>query len=85
MVNLFKALIIFLFTSLISLSTAATESRPDKFIEANGLKIHYQEEGNGPPLLLIHGGGLTSKSWKEWQLLPRRIFVSLCLTVVVMV
>ncbi|WP_264821996.1 alpha/beta fold hydrolase [Escherichia fergusonii] len=64
MVNLFKALIIFLFTSLISLSTAATESRPDKFIEANGLKIHYQEGGNGPPLLLIHGGGLTSKSWK---------------------
>lgn len=36
----------------------------DKFVEANGIKIHYVEEGEGPPLLLIHGGGLTAKSWQ---------------------
>ncbi len=37
----------------------------DKFVEANGIKIHYVEEGEGPPLLLIHGGGLTAKVGRD--------------------
>lgn len=35
------------------------------FVTANGLKFHYVDEGSGPPLLLIHGGSLTLKSWAE--------------------
>ncbi|MDI5303772.1 hypothetical protein MJN76_30025, partial [Salmonella enterica subsp. enterica serovar Anatum] len=42
---------------------SATTMDKDKFVEVNGIKIHYVEEGEGPPLLLIHGGGLTAKSW----------------------
>jgi pimeloyl-ACP methyl ester carboxylesterase len=32
-------------------------------IEANGLKIYYEAYGEGEPLLLVHGGTATSKSW----------------------
>ena len=34
-----------------------------KSIRANGLEIHYRELGQGPPLVLLHGGTLTSGSW----------------------
>ena len=27
-----------------------------KFVQANGIDIHYKEAGGGPPLLLLHGG-----------------------------
>ncbi|MDI5405235.1 hypothetical protein MJM25_29265, partial [Salmonella enterica subsp. enterica serovar Lubbock] len=43
----------------ILINASATTMDKDKFVEANGIKIHYVEEGEGPPLLLIHGGGLT--------------------------
>ncbi|WP_420607328.1 alpha/beta fold hydrolase [Novosphingopyxis sp.] len=33
------------------------ENLESKFIEADGLKTHYVEQGEGPPLVLIHGGG----------------------------
>ncbi|PNU95608.1 alpha/beta fold hydrolase, partial [Salmonella enterica] len=46
------------------INASATTMDKDKFVEANGIKIHYVEEGEGPPLLLIHGGGLTAKSWQ---------------------
>jgi pimeloyl-ACP methyl ester carboxylesterase len=37
-----------------------------KFVEANGLRIHYLEDGAGPPLLLLHGGLATAEmSWNE--------------------
>jgi pimeloyl-ACP methyl ester carboxylesterase len=32
-------------------------------IEANELKIYYEAYGEGEPLLLIHGGTATSRSW----------------------
>ena len=44
------------------LSTAPARAG-EGFVEANGLKFHYTEEGSGPPLLLIHGGSLTLDSW----------------------
>ena len=34
------------------------------YVSTNGIKIHYQEYGEGEPLLLLHGGSLTSGSWK---------------------
>ena len=39
-----------------------------RYIQANGLDIYYQEHGpsNGQPLLLIHGGILTSDSWRPY-------------------
>lgn len=34
------------------------------YIQANGLEIYYEEYGTGAPLLLLHGGTLTSHSWQ---------------------
>ena len=33
------------------------------YIEPNGLKVYYEVYGEGEPLLLIHGGTVTSRSW----------------------
>ena len=33
------------------------------YIEANGLQVYYEAYGEGKPLLLIHGGTATSRSW----------------------
>jgi pimeloyl-ACP methyl ester carboxylesterase len=35
-------------------------------IQANGLDIYYEEQGQGKPLLLIHGGALTAASWQPY-------------------
>jgi pimeloyl-ACP methyl ester carboxylesterase len=32
----------------------------DQHVRANGIDIHYREEGSGPPLLLLHGGVVSS-------------------------
>jgi pimeloyl-ACP methyl ester carboxylesterase len=33
------------------------------YIEANGLRVYYEVYGEGEPLLLIHGGTATCRSW----------------------
>jgi pimeloyl-ACP methyl ester carboxylesterase len=45
---------------------AHTESSRGRYIRANGLDIYYEEQGQGPPLLLIHGGVLTGESWQPY-------------------
>lgn len=32
-------------------------------VSANGLQIHYEEAGGGPPLILLHGGTGTGQEW----------------------
>ncbi len=36
-----------------------------KFAEINGVKIHYQEKGEGTPLVLIHGYTSSTYTWKD--------------------
>jgi len=37
----------------------------DKFVQANGINIHYEEFGHGNvPLILLHGGTSTLNEWK---------------------
>lgn len=36
-----------------------------KFIAAGGLDIHYLEAGEGPPLVLLHGGLATAAMWTK--------------------
>lgn len=38
--------------------------RPVPDIEANGLRIHHEDEGEGPPLVLLHGS--TSVGTRDW-------------------
>lgn len=62
--HIFKLAFIFIINIIFLINATATTMDKDKFVEVNGIKIHYVEEGEGPPLLLIHGGGLTAKSWQ---------------------
>lgn len=34
-----------------------------EYVEANGLEIYYESHGEGEPLMLIHGGTATGRSW----------------------
>ncbi|UGQ46301.1 alpha/beta fold hydrolase [Massilia endophytica] len=35
-----------------------------KFIAVNGLRLHYQERGSGPAVVLLHGNGATSQDFR---------------------
>ena len=37
-----------------------------KFIEVKNTKVHYQEKGEGPTLVLIHGTASSSHTWEQW-------------------
>ncbi|HEY82484.1 MAG TPA: alpha/beta fold hydrolase [Dehalococcoidia bacterium] len=37
---------------------------PSHWIEIKGLKIHFKCLGEGPPVILLHGGG---NDWREWR------------------
>ena len=37
-----------------------------KLIEIDGMQVHYRIEGEGEPLVLIHGTGAMLQTWDEW-------------------
>ncbi|BDB98999.1 alpha/beta fold hydrolase [Saccharolobus caldissimus] len=37
----------------------------DKFVDVNGLKIHYIEYGDGKPVLLFHGARFNARTWEQ--------------------
>lgn len=37
-----------------------------KFVDVDGLSVHYRDEGTGPPLLLLHGTGSSLHTWDAW-------------------
>ena len=39
---------------------------PSQFMVLNGMKIHYRDEGVGPPIVLIHGTGASLHTWNDW-------------------
>ncbi|MDP9089071.1 MAG: alpha/beta fold hydrolase [Pseudomonadota bacterium] len=47
-----------------------------RFVEAGGIRWHVQQAGNGPTLLLIHGTGASTHSWRDLiPILARRYTV----------
>jgi len=38
-----------------------------RFIDAGGVRTHYLEAGDGPPLVLVHGGGAGADSHGNWK------------------
>jgi pimeloyl-ACP methyl ester carboxylesterase len=41
---------------------------PSQFVEIEGMRIHYRDEGAGPPLVLLHGFGSSLYTWDGWVL-----------------
>jgi pimeloyl-ACP methyl ester carboxylesterase len=39
---------------------------PSKFVEIEGMRIHYRDEGTGQPLVLLHGFGSSLYTWDGW-------------------
>jgi pimeloyl-ACP methyl ester carboxylesterase len=39
---------------------------PSKFIQIEGMRIHYRDEGAGQPLVLLHGFGSSLYTWDGW-------------------
>jgi pimeloyl-ACP methyl ester carboxylesterase len=39
---------------------------PSKFVEIEGMRIHYRDEGAGSPLVLLHGFGSSLYTWDGW-------------------
>ena len=47
-----------------------------RFVAAGGIRWHVQQSGTGPPLLLVHGTGASTHSWRDlWPLLAQRYTV----------
>jgi pimeloyl-ACP methyl ester carboxylesterase len=45
--------------------TSTTSPATSRFVHANGIDIHYRESGQGEPLVLLHGGVVSSNPiWK---------------------
>lgn len=40
-------------------------SKASKFVEIEGVRLHYQEKGTGTPLILLHGYTSSTYSWKD--------------------
>ena len=39
---------------------------PSRFAEIEGMRVHYRDEGAGPPLVLIHGTSSSLHTWEGW-------------------
>ena len=37
-----------------------------RFVDVGGLPVHYRNEGDGPPLILLHGTGASLHTWDAW-------------------
>lgn len=48
-------------------SAELTEAATSRFAVVEGLKIHYNEAGAGPPLLCLHGGGPGATAWSNFK------------------
>lgn len=47
------------------LSEWSEKYAPGKFIEFQGLRTHYLENGSGEPLILLHGFFFDSRMWSQ--------------------
>jgi pimeloyl-ACP methyl ester carboxylesterase len=43
-----------------------TQDGTSKFVQAGDIRMHYNEAGDGPPLIMIHGGGPGATGWSNF-------------------
>lgn len=41
-------------------------NQTSKFIEIDGMQVHYRDEGIGTPIVLIHGTASSLHTWEDW-------------------
>lgn len=39
---------------------------PSQFMEVRGMQVHYRDQGEGMPLVLLHGMGSSLHTWEAW-------------------
>jgi pimeloyl-ACP methyl ester carboxylesterase len=39
---------------------------PSRFVDVDGMSVHYRDEGSGPPIVLVHGTGSNLYTWDAW-------------------
>src|SRR5690606_15475394 len=39
---------------------------PSQFADIEALRVHYRDEGEGPPLVLVHGTSSSLYTWDGW-------------------
>ncbi|MCC5926451.1 MAG: alpha/beta hydrolase [Bacteroidetes bacterium] len=44
------------------------------FLEIDGMRVHYRDEGSGPAILLIHGTFASLHTWDDWTVAMRDSF-----------
>jgi 2-hydroxy-6-oxonona-2,4-dienedioate hydrolase len=44
-----------------------TEASTSKFVQTKKWKIHFNEAGSGPAVLMLHGGGPGANGWSNYQ------------------
>ena len=37
-----------------------------EYLDLNGMKVHYRDEGQGEPIVLIHGTAASLHTWDDW-------------------
>jgi pimeloyl-ACP methyl ester carboxylesterase len=45
----------------------ASEKQTSKYVQLEGVRVHYNEVGSGPALICIHGGGPGANSWSNFS------------------
>ncbi len=64
------------YRSDIPLDTLKTKyaQAPSQFVELNGMKVHYRIEGEGMPVVLIHGTAASLHTWDDWTVELKKDF-----------
>jgi pimeloyl-ACP methyl ester carboxylesterase len=53
--------------ALVNYSARATERKNPpcgRFVDVDGTKLHYIDRGSGPPIVLLHGNGVSARDWE---------------------
>jgi pimeloyl-ACP methyl ester carboxylesterase len=37
-----------------------------RFVEIDGMRVHYRDRGDGPAVLLLHGSNASLHTWEDW-------------------